>query len=601
MAERFDRSAIDILLNGTEAEVRVPAARQATFKIRSDPALLPLDMVRAGTEEYHLFAPKRRLIVGPLPSMAGHQPPYPSMRERLPQWIPSKIKWPLEDALSRLLGESPEQRPWLLQMEVSWPHGQRWYYGMGLWVLCPLLAWIAGMSLATVLAGWLVGVVHGIFLRVRMEKRFDWSTDWVGLVGTIVALCLVVHFSEASHSWREWTVGAMLWKPLGGCLGAVKWPLVLYVSLGLPFYQDQNAARYSNDVVVMFMFTLTLVYASNFCLPLGIWCGAVLNMIHPTTLSPLPPMLPPPRLVAAAGEGLQVPSMLKGMVDTPLQQQQQQQHQLQQQQLQYIQQQQQMQALYRQQDPYGISPNAADAGAAGGGGAVSSSANWISPSLISQSPQQQQRVLLQQQQWLLQQHLQQLQQPPMTERESLRAAAALLKLQQEGTSNHPRRWLKPEEEDVSSNYTSSMSPFPSGSSRRRSSLSGRMQSLDAGGGEGAGVGEGDGLYGGGGIGRRNRWSGGRNGEGRGGGQWGEEAGKGGQDGGRRYGLRSRRGRRVGGGELEPTAMDLSSSPPPPTPLDFEDFVSDGNNGMYGRRGGIGGGRVGRYETLNPNR
>ena len=298
---RFDRSAVDILLNGSFATADVRPTRQDP-KVRTDPAQLPITMVREGTEEYHLFAltAKRRLHVAP----TARQAPY---RERVPRWVPARWKWPLENALSRFLGDGEtEQRPWLLSVEVSWPHSHRWSYGAALLGLCPFLAWATGMGVATALAGAVAGFVHGIFLRARVEKRFDWETYGPALLTSSVVLWLALGVSGTPPSLRSWTIRELLWKPVSGCLGLVEWPLVAWLTLGLPFVRDPKALHHPSDSLVLAVLGVTLVYATNFMLPLGLWCGALVKVVPPLPApAPTPPggvgAVPQPPLVMREG------------------------------------------------------------------------------------------------------------------------------------------------------------------------------------------------------------------------------------------------------------------------------------------------------------
>lgn len=513
--KRFDRSATDILLNGglqeRGSEVRMLPSWEGASKVRSDPALLPLNMVRIGTEEYQLFAPKR----DESRSVTPRQAPYP-VKERLPRWLPPRLKWPLENALGRFLGERPRQPPWLLQVDVSWPSGHRWNKGAALMVLCPLLAWSSGMSLATVMAGTGTGFLHGIFLRIRTEKCFDWNVCKGGLMASSAALYLALAVSGTPPALRGWTARALLWKPLSGCLGLAEWFLVMWVSLLLPFFKDPKASYYSSDTVTVGMLLLTLLYASNFMVPLGLWAGTLLKVT--------PPPPPPPPPASAVTGALRLGGTPHVSTGRP-----------------------------HQGPAQSLLPEKAGSFLTTASPTVAAAPAMAAGEL--QHPQHSHFTLLEapQEAW------HGCEPPPLSGRERLLAKAALLKREQ-GMPGDPRRWLSPTQEDEQE------PGFDDGLSRARPRINAQR-------GPGAGNEEltwsrhrGSRSSRGG---SRSQW-GDRIRE--------EQPQSGASRYGLRSRRGRTVGWEDGKGELEPAPMELSASPPPPVPMDTEDNVDGVSRG-----------------------
>lgn len=286
---RFDRSPIDILLNGpvigaTAPSSSAPPAVRHDPRVRSDPALLPMTTVRAGTEEYQLFSSAKKKRYSSMAGIGTHTHVHAHTRavpytERLPRWVPGRWKWPLEQFLATFLGEV-EQSPALLNVGFSWPHSHKWYVGVGLLVVCPVLALVMRMSTSTVLAGLVAGFFHGVFLRARVERKFEWETYGATLLVSTMLVLLTLGVTSTPPSLQGWMARELLWKPLSGLFGLVEWPLFFAVLFWAPFVKDPKCLHVANDQLVVGVLVLTCVYATNVVLPLGLWCGALLKVVR---------------------------------------------------------------------------------------------------------------------------------------------------------------------------------------------------------------------------------------------------------------------------------------------------------------------------------
>lgn len=278
-------------------------------------------MVRPGTEEYQLFAVRKPKLAPP-----GTGAPRPLVfRERLPAWVPARLKAPLEEFLRRFLGEvEPGQVPaWLLRLELSWPRAQGWAHAGGvLHGVGILYAWWYGMGAQSAVAGWVTGAVYGVVLRTRAEQRFDWPA-----YGPALMLAALLATSLRGAGWAPTNrhdklplavlQGVPGVGPLFRLVGLLHYPLLLALALWWPFVKDVRSLRVGNDRLLYGLLALAVLFGSNTFLALGAWYGGLVKAVRERR----PTHGAPPAAAATAGAPVvAVPTM-------------QQQQQLQQQQL----------------------------------------------------------------------------------------------------------------------------------------------------------------------------------------------------------------------------------------------------------------------------
>lgn len=379
-------------------------------------------MVRAGTEEHQLFAVRKPMFAGLAPGTGAPRPLF--FRERLPAWVPPRLKAPLEEFLRRFLGEGePGQVPaWLLQLELSWPRAQGWAHaGLILHAVGILYGWWYGMGAQSAVAGWVTGAVYGVVLRTRAEQRFDWPA-----YGPALMLAVLLSTSLKGSGWVHTKSHAQL--PLAvlqglpgvGRLfhlaGLLHYPLLLALGLWWPFFKDIRSLRVGNDRLLYGQLALAVLYGSNPFLALGAWYGGLFKAVRERR-----PMHGAPPAAGAAGM-VGAPS---AAVPTMLQQQQ-------------------------QPQPQGLQRGFPAAAA----GAIPSYAGGSPTRRPFQGPQLAAPMA-----------------PAPAAEAQLAAAAAALRYQQQAAAeaSHPRRWLEEPEPALYDEYGSRGGGL---ASRRRSTGSG---------------------------------------------------------------------------------------------------------------------------------
>ncbi len=304
--------------NGNFWTAEVRPTRQDP-NIRSDPTLVPVTMVRAGTEEHQLFATERKLLAMAASTL--------SHRHRLPAWVPAQIRGPLEDFVGRFLGHVGEQ---LLRLELSWPREQGWalagavLHGVGI-----LYAWWFGMGAQAALAGWVTGALYGVALRTRAERRFDWPAYGPALLLAVLLATILRGFGWVAPGSRralpmlflERTLGRVPYiGPVFRIVGLLSHPLLLVVGVWWPFFKDRRSLRVGNHLLLYGLLGLSVVYGFNTFLALGAWYGGLVKAVRERLSTPA-------AAAAAAATATATATAAATTWTAPTQQQQQQQQQ----------------------------------------------------------------------------------------------------------------------------------------------------------------------------------------------------------------------------------------------------------------------------------